>query len=205
MSKPPLGASVLVVAIGVCLAHCGGGVAGGAADGGGTVGEGGSGGGEGGLDDGGATCAPTIHRSAAKTCAPSSPAPVAPEGGTPACATDADCEASGSGFTFCSQNHCVFDQCFVDSDCSNGGLCGCSTDHYGGNALYHPNVCVPADCHVDSDCGSGLCAPSFGICGSYDSFHCSSGGAPACSSTETCTYVPQVGHFACGPATVCNG
>jgi hypothetical protein len=138
------------------------------------------------------------------TCAPSKAPPT--DAGVTSCATDADCEATGSGLQYCRQNQCVFDQCLTDTDCANGGVCGCSTDYYGGNAAFHPNVCVAAACHVDSDCGAGgLCAPSFGYCGSFDSFQCGSSTAGSCSTQETCSYSQEVGRFVCGPATACSG
>jgi hypothetical protein len=155
---------------------------------------------------GGPACAPTQHRAAPKTCAVSS-APSLPDGGSPpSCATDTDCTTAGSGYSYCRGGLCSFDACLSDADCANGGVCGCSTDYSGGNAQYHPNICVPATCHVDSDCGAGgLCAASFGRCGTFDSYNCASSSAPACSSTESCSYSAEVGGFTCGAPVVCNG
>ena len=178
MTTHRLGALALVG--GLALAHCNGSTA------------------------GGPTCTPADHRAAATSCAPT-PYPVQSDAGTTTCATDADCQTSGSS-SHCVAGQCSFDECLVDADCANGGICGCSTDYYGGNAAYHPNVCVPADCHVDSDCGSGgVCAPSFGLCGSFDSFHCAPASAGACSGNDACNFSPEVGHFTCGAAAVCNG
>lgn len=183
MKTPRFGALVLLG--GLALIHCSGGTTAGG---------------------GGPTCAPASHRAVAVTCAPTN-YPVPGDAGPASCATDADCTASGSGLTTCRAGQCVYDECLTDGDCANGGVCGCSTDYYGGNAQYHPNVCVPADCHVDGDCGTnGVCAPSIGYCGSFEGFHCGSSTAGSCgASDQSCNFSSEVGRFACGAASVCNG
>ena len=177
--------SALVLALGgLAFLHCGGATAGGS----------------------GGSCAPAQHRAVAVAC-PMTSYPVPTDAGPASCATDADCEAQGSGLTTCRANRCAVDACQSDSDCANGGVCGCSTDYSGGNAQYHPNICVPATCHVDSDCGdNGVCAGSVGYCGSYEGFQCGSSTAPACgASDQSCNYSPEVGQFTCSAAPVCNG
>jgi hypothetical protein len=168
--------------------------------------------------DGGSTCTglpgriPTEHRATATACAPSTRAPPIPDGGLSACGTDADCTADG-GFLFghCLRGTCAFDTCLSDSDCTTG-VCGCSTDFYGGNAAFVGNVCVPADCHTDSDCGSaGFCSPSRGRCGTYQGFFCHCGTDPCVNSTtdcaspsQSCVYSPEAEEFTCS-AVICNG
>jgi hypothetical protein len=170
--------------------------------------EGGSGCGAPGYDPSGKV--PSEHRAAATACLPNMP----PTGAIAAsCSTDADCAGDGPTLLlFCVGGRCSFDACLTDSDCSNGGVCGCSTDYYGGNAAFHPNVCVPSDCHVDSDCGpNGYCSPSRSYCGSFTGFYCHTSGDTCVDSTTDCTgcgnacvYTPTVGHFVCG-SNVCNG
>lgn len=158
---------------------------------------------------------PAEHRATAKECAPSSVALVTDAGGG-ACLTDSDCaSASGTLFTHCLRGQCSFDACLVDADCANGGICGCSSDYYGGNVAIHPNVCVPGNCRVDSDCGvDGACSPSRGRCGSFEGFYCH-GVADTCVDPKldcqgcdppasSCIYAPTVGHFMCG-GIACGG
>jgi hypothetical protein len=157
---------------------------------------------------------PHEHRAVATACNPSSQPPV-PDGGAPACTTDSDCATDG-GFTFyntCVHGVCAFDQCLTDADCPSG-VCACSSNYYGGNALYHPNLCVPSNCHVDSDCGAGgYCSPSRGYCGVFEGFYCHqpadtcvdpTADCASCSGTNACVYTPEVGRFVCGLA-ICAG
>jgi hypothetical protein len=176
-------AVVLGAVVGVSLAACSGGGGG-----------------------GGAACAPASHRATASACAATQIPALADAGPPSSCATDADCATAGSEYTHCLSGTCSFDECLSDADCANGGVCGCSTEYYGGNAAYHPNVCVSASCHVDSDCGSGgVCAPTLGTCGSLDSFHCGSASAPACGTDSACGYSDEVGRFTCEQPALCNG
>jgi len=155
---------------------------------------------------------PPEHRVAATACSPSQNQPPVPDGGVPSCSSDSDCTAGGAtAFATCVRGTCSFDKCLTDSDCTDG-VCGCSTDYYGGNTAYHPNVCVPANCHTDSDCGpGGFCSPSRGRCGSYLGFYCH-GSADTCvdpamdcaGGAFSCVYTPITGTFVCGGA-VCNG
>jgi hypothetical protein len=141
----------------------------------------------------------------AEVCAPSNRTPPLPEGGTPACATNADCASdAGSFFTTCLHGRCSFDQCLTDADC-DAGVCSCANDYYGGNGAYHSNVCVPASCRLDSDCGAGgFCSPSPGYCGSVSGYHCH-GNADSCVDEtmdcagcgNACTYSPEVAAFVC--------
>jgi hypothetical protein len=189
-----------------------GGGHGGAAGTGGTTGTGGTGG-----------CAPARvssssavppeHRATAKTCSPSNAPPS--DGGTISCATDADCTPDGGlpwGYNTCLHGVCSFDQCLTDADCGSG-VCGCSSDYYGGNAAYHPNVCVSGNCRVDADCGGagGYCSPSRGYCGAFQGFYCHGPSDSCVDSTSdcaacgnACVYAPTVGAFVCGMA-ICAG
>jgi hypothetical protein len=168
--------------------------------------------------DGGTMCfglggrVPDEHRATATACAPSTRAPPEPDGGLPACTSNADCVGVGNGlFPNCLRGTCQFDPCLSDSDCGDG-VCGCADDFYGGNAQYHGNVCVQAGCHVDADCGTdGYCSPSHSRCGTYEGFFCHCGSDPCvnaasdCSSqSQSCTYSPTAGEFTCN-VTVCNG
>jgi hypothetical protein len=224
--------SVVAVAVTVAgQAACGGrlpemgqtGGAGGSAGGGGA----GAGGAVGTTGAGGNTCpgrrvglrppeVPPEHRATVTACAPSQQPPL-PDGGLSSCTSDADCAPDGGTFSFyatCLQGTCSFDQCLTDSDCANGGVCGCSSDYYGGNIAYHPNVCVPAQCHVDADCGAaGYCSPSRGYCGSYTGFYCHGSAdtcvdptadCAGCPGAGACVYAPTVGAFVCG-LSACNG
>jgi hypothetical protein len=203
----------------------GGGGAGGLGGGGaGGLGVGGDAGGLGYAGAGGGICpgtggartqggVPTEHRAIAVACNPGK-APPPPDGGLPACTTDADCAVDGGAYNYfsrCLHGLCSFDQCLTDSDCPNG-VCGCSADYYGGNALYHPNLCVSSNCRTDADCGAGgYCSPSRGYCGAYQGFYCH-GAADTCVDPTTdcsgcgnsCVYAPTVGAFVCGSA-VCAG
>jgi hypothetical protein len=159
---------------------------------------------------------PTEHRATATACAPSRQPPL-PDGGVSSCTTDTDCTPADGTFSFytsCLHGTCSFDQCLTDADCANGGACGCSSDYYGGNIAYHPNICVPANCHVDADCGAGgFCSPSRGRCGTFTGFYCHTSAdtcvdptadCAGCSNTNACVYAPTVGAFVCG-LSVCNG
>jgi hypothetical protein len=164
---------------------------------------------------------PTEHRAVAAACTPSTRTPPPPDGGLTTCTSNADCMADGgtpftAPFTTCLHGVCSFDQCLTDADCPNGGVCGCASDYYGGNAAYHPNVCVPANCHTDADCGAGgFCSPSRTYCGSYTGFYCHGpqdtcvnptvdcAGCPG-TTGNACVYAPTVGAFVCGQ-NICGG
>jgi hypothetical protein len=100
----------------------------------------------------------------------------------------------------------------TDADCSGGQVCACSSDYYGGNTAYHPNLCVPANCHVDADCGpAGYCSPTAGYCGIYEGFYCHKAAdtcidaASDCGACgNACVYSPQAAAFVCGRA-ICAG
>jgi hypothetical protein len=157
---------------------------------------------------------PTEHRATATACQPTAGPPL-PDAGLSACTADSDCAGDGAytPFGHCLHGVCSFDQCLTDSDCT-GGVCGCSTDYYGGNAAYHPNICVAANCRVDSECGAGgYCSPSRGRCGTFEGFYCHGPSdtcvnpqtdCTSCSSGFSCVYAPTVGAFVCG-GSVCNG
>jgi hypothetical protein len=97
-----------------------------------------------------------------------------PDGGFDAtngyCHTDAECMnpdagANGRCAIFPAYNFpaCSYDQCVIDSDCGDSGICSCR-DPYGAGE----NLCVPSNCSVDSDCGNGgFCSPTMEGCGAY--------------------------------------
>jgi hypothetical protein len=190
----------------------------------GTGGTGGTGGGSGTTGTGGsggciaarmspASAAPAEHRSTATACSPSKAPPL--DGGVLSCTSNADCVPDGGldywGYNTCLHGVCSFDQCLTDADCGSG-VCGCSSDYYGGNAAYHPNICVPSNCHVDADCGAGgYCSPSRGRCGTFEGFYCHTAADTCVDATMDCTlcgnacvYAPTVGAFVCG-GSVCGG
>ena len=158
---------------------------------------------------------PSEHRASATACAPTQNQPPRPDGGVASCTTSADC-ATDASYTFysnCLHGQCSFDACLTDTDCGPSSVCACSTDYYGGNAAYHPNVCVPANCHADSDCGAGgYCSPSRGYCGSFQGFYCHTPADTCIDATSdcqtcgenACIYSPAIGAFTCG-ASICAG
>jgi hypothetical protein len=156
---------------------------------------------------------PAEHRPQAVACLPSTRAPQL-DGGGASCTTDAECAGdAGALFSHCLRGRCAFDACLDDADCGNG-VCGCSTDYYGGNGAFHPNVCVSANCHVDSDCGAGgYCSPNRGRCGVFEGFYChrpsdACYNAIECAGTtgpNACLYTPTVGAFICAAGAICNG
>jgi hypothetical protein len=102
------------------------------------------------------------------------------------------------------------DNCLVDSDCPNGGVCSCAGNTFGYAHVTH-NLCVPANCHVDANCAGGAsCSPTVSAdCGSFygvQGYYCHSA-VDACtddsqcdggpSNRGYCAYSPQVGHWVC--------
>jgi hypothetical protein len=165
------------------------------------------------LDPGRPARVPTEHRAQATSCEPA----MAPDGGGALCSSDAECASGGGGvFTHCLRGRCSMDACLSDSDCKTGGVCGCASNYYGGNSVYHPNICVPSNCHVDGDCGAGgYCSPNRGRCGVFEGFYCHRSGdacyspaecaAPAAGGLPGCRYTPTAGAFVCASDPVCGG
>jgi hypothetical protein len=100
------------------------------------------------------------------------------------------------------------DECLVDGDCANGGVCSCApnTREYAGSSR---NICVPANCHIDAECGpGGSCSPTVSpSCGGFygvQGYYCHTP-ADSCtvdsecrgSQQGNCTFAPQTGHWAC--------
>jgi hypothetical protein len=158
---------------------------------------------------------PTEHRPTATACNPTANQPPLPDAGVSSCTSNADCATDGSYtlYSSCLHGRCSFDACLTDADCGPNAVCACSTDYYGGNAAYHPNVCVAANCHTDGDCGTGgYCSPSRGYCGSFQGFYCHTP-ADTCVNATTdcqscgenaCIYSPAIGIFGCG-TSICAG
>jgi hypothetical protein len=118
---------------------------------------------------------PLNHRASASAC-PQQRAPETPQASTSCgmpdaaaggalrqCSKDSDCTAGQNGR--CSNSvggpagtFCSYDQCFSDSQCSDGTVCDCRSS----SASDTPNYCLASgNCLVDSDCGSGgYCSPS---------------------------------------------
>jgi len=105
------------------------------------------------------------------------------------------------------------DQCLMDSDCADGGVCSCEGNTFGYGHQSVANSCVDANCREDSDCGPGgvcsptvssSCGPFYGVVGYYchtcadqceNDSDCESDGGPA---PGYCAYNPAVGYWACG-------
>jgi hypothetical protein len=163
--------------------------------------------------------APAVHRPQAVTC-PATTAFPARDGGAVSCTKDTDCVSDGAfnPDRFCLQHTCRVDQCVTDADCPSDQACGCASQ-FGGNAI-HTNSCIPTACHVDADCGAGgFCSPATNNrCGSLSGYHCH-GAADTChdasdcaashdggiTTPTSCAYVPEVNHWQCAAAVVCNG
>jgi hypothetical protein len=104
------------------------------------------------------------------------------------------------------------DQCLVDSECADGGVCSCQGNSFGYAHESIGNSCVAANCREDSDCGPGGacsptvdqgCGPFYGVVGYFchtcadqceNDSDCESDGGPA----GYCAYEPTVGYWACG-------
>jgi len=69
--------------------------------------------------------------------------------------TDGDNGRCTTGLWGANDCACSYDECFSDSDCPSGKLCGCG--EAGAFGLYANNTCVTALCHTDADCDAGLC------------------------------------------------
>jgi hypothetical protein len=101
------------------------------------------------------------------------------------------------------------DECLVDTDCSNGGVCSCA-----GNTFEYAhatrNLCVAANCRTDADCGSEVCSPSDGDLGPFygaQGYYCHTA-ADACGNDSDCgtdssgrkgycMFSAQVSHWTC--------
>ncbi len=107
------------------------------------------------------------------------------------------------------------DQCLVDSDCVDGGVCSCRGSTFAWAHQSYGNSCVPANCRSDSDCGPGGacsptvdfgCGPFYGVVGYYchscadeceNDSDCNANptaGGPA----GYCAYDATIGHWSCG-------
>jgi hypothetical protein len=144
---------------------------------------------------------PQYHRPVAVACNTSGGRPFIawPDGGSIACAVNADCKTTGG---YCRGGLCRDDECLMDSDCPTGFACHC-----GGAGIVDPsNRCFPTGCRVDADCGDGgYCAPSFVSCG-IDGYHCLTTAdtcvpwemcPPVDGGPAVCNYVAQLRHWAC--------
>lgn len=118
--------------------------------------------------------------------------------------------AAASACTASSGNSNGPDECLVDGDCADGGVCSCA-----GNTFEYAhatrNLCVAAGCHVDSDCDNGeLCSPSVGDSGPFygiQLYACHTS-EDTCGSDSDCAvqngvqgycqFAPPVGHWQCG-------
>lgn len=154
---------------------------------------------------------PFFHRATAQACAAGD---ATPDAGS-SCSSDADCVPDGgTGLTLlrtCLHGRCRSDECLVDSDCGNTGLCACarfasptgsggSGGAGGSNApvaggqsgaagagAFARNICLPGNCRVDSDCGTnGYCVASFGPCGGIDGYYCHTANDSCMNASEDC-------------------
>jgi hypothetical protein len=190
-----------------------GGGSGGAGTAGGT-----GGGGAGGacLGDGAGAGGAPSHRPASIRCPVTVDGVPARDGGVVSCATDSDCLVDGAAtfFHFCVSHQCGVDQCFTDSDCPSGQMCGCASS-FRSLTLVRTNLCVSTGCRVDADCASGLCSPNGSDEGYYchgpadtcrvdaDCASCKRPGVPALGFK--CQYSTEAGHWQCTPTVPING
>lgn len=101
------------------------------------------------------------------------------------------------------------DECLVDTDCSDGGVCSCagSTFEY---AHATRNLCISANCRTDADCTGGyLCSPSDSDGGPFygiQGYYCHTGHDQCTVDSECvdggrngyCMFAPEVGYWTCG-------
>jgi hypothetical protein len=110
------------------------------------------------------------------------------------------------------------DQCLVDSDCQSGFACACAGTTFENYGADTRNMCVTASCHVDADCGTGgLCSPSDGGCGlthyGVVELDCRTSDDTCGSDADclqnnvqgSCSFAPEVGHWACTTFAGCAG
>jgi hypothetical protein len=99
------------------------------------------------------------------------------------------------------------DECLVDTDCADGGVCSCA-----GNTFEYAhstrNICVAANCRVDADCGAYMCSPSNGDGGPFygvQGYYCHTSQDACTRDSECiqngrqgyCMFAAQVGHWTC--------
>ncbi len=148
---------------------------------------------------------PSMHRAATGTCAKIGGSATK---GVAGCASDAECKGSPNGRCVTlggghdpMRNQCVYDRCFADDTCGEGGICNCN--HEG-------NFCQVGNCRIDSDCGSGgFCSPTYGCRGSKGAHYCHTPKDVCVENSDcptlpngnwnTCTYDSMAGHWACVP------
>jgi hypothetical protein len=150
---------------------------------------------------------PQRHRPARLTCVATSE-PQSCDAGS-AC-TDATGTTPGVCVTVDGGAGCRTDQCQLDSDCADGGVCSCKGATVGWSARSPGNSCVPGNCRTDHDCKSGYCSPSvsfdsgpfYGVqgyyCHSCDDTCTNDSDCQDDSGAGYCGYDRQVGHWACG-------
>ena len=156
------------------------------------------------------TMGPRVHRAVATPC------PVERGSGnfrsdlSEECGADAECMDGANGRCMASSggaaiNHCTYDECYDDSDCTNA-VCDCRPDATS-NA---PNLCLGGNCMIDFDCGpAGYCSPSVAfdrVNYPYAGYWCRTA-EDTClndedcmsntSNTAKCAYDATAGHWAC--------
>jgi hypothetical protein len=162
---------------------------------------------------------PAKHRGAAVSCDATRPPGYNADAGSydagapvAQCTSDSECVDGGKNGR-CTPIRdgpfCMFDECALDVDCPDGGVCSCGTPANPGRT---PNLCLPSNCRVDSDCGAGgFCSPSVALYCVLDvsGYYCHTPNDDCtndsdCASGSYCTWQPEVGKWACGKF-VCNG
>lgn len=172
-----------------------------------------------GIADAGVACpttrVPNNHRVAPRSCdhmrLPPPDAGPFPDAG--ACSTDDECDGGTDGrcvFSATRDPFCSYDECFEDSDCSDGGVCSCRDEFTFGS-----NACLVGNCAVDADCGScGFCSPSIAGCQpliGVTGYYCHTA-TDECANDSDCTSVPGLscifsppaGRWTCSPLD-CTG
>lgn len=137
-------------------------------------------------------------------------------GRTSNCTKDSDCTAGQNGrcVTGRLEHQCSYDGCYVDGDCTGGGVCLCGRSAASSNGANHRTL--KAGCRVDSDCGpNDVCSPSFDSgCGAYGGtfgYFCHTPEDTCANDSEFmsepggyCAFDYRVGKWACG-CTQCAG
>ncbi len=107
--------------------------------------------------------------------------------------------------------YCNADDCHVDSDCADAGVCICGSPA-SATTVATPNVCLaPGNCRVDSDCSPvHYCSPSSTGCGTTFSYYCHTpsddcGNDTDCRQDQFCQYAPGAAKWTCTNVVACNG
>lgn len=119
--------------------------------------------------------------------------------------------SANSGLSVCGQPVSPHDECLVDQDCGDSGVCACVVPRSagcGGIVLMLGNVCAPAECRADADCAEcGICRSESNCLGS--GYYCATPN-DECTSNADCSATPvggfcayQNGRWICLSESIC--